>query len=180
MALLNKTLSEREKAALYYHYFAGCNDWPLLFRIADNAPFNDLLKDSKNLSDYASKWKRSEKVITFLRQLQTQEIIKEHQKREEIEKDLQTAAESERTEKEPERKKTKFVDYTNPDNQRHKLNELINDASDPGEALDALKVIISGQRDDRQAAREQKQVRAYLPITCESCPLYQKAKARKG
>lgn len=171
MALYNRTLTEREKAALYYHFFAGCNDWPLLFRIADNTPFDDKLKDSKNLSDYASKWKRSEKVITFLRNLQTETTIKEYQKRQEIEKDF---GESVRTEDEQKRGKAAFVDYSNPENQRKKLNELVNSANDPGEALDALKVIISGQKDDRQAAREQKQVRAYLPLTCQDCPLYQK------
>ncbi len=73
-----------------------------------------------------------------------------------------------------------YVDYTNPDNQRRKLNELVNTASDSGEALDALKVIMSGQKADREAAREQKQVRTYLPLTCDACPLYAKAREKSG
>ena len=85
---------------------------------------------------------------------------------------------SDRSENEPEKAPAKFVDYSDPANQRRKLNELVNKASDPGEALDALKVIISGQRDDKQAAKERRQVAAYLPICCNDCPLYQKARKK--
>ena len=83
-----------------------------------------------------------------------------------------------RTEKAPVLKNSKFVDYSSPAAQRAKLNELINTASDPGEALDALKVIIQGQRADREAAKEGRVNRVYLPLTCDSCPMYQKARKR--
>ena len=69
----------------------------------------------------------------------------------------------------------KGVDYSNPLNQMQKLNELVNSSEDVGETLDALKVIISTQKADRESAREGKQVKAYLPMTCTNCPLYNKA-----
>ena len=85
-----------------------------------------------------------------------------------------------RNESDAGRKGARIIDYTNPENQTRKLNELINTASDAGEALDALKVIIQGQKADRDAAREQKTVRAYLPVMCSGCPLYEKAAAKGG
>ena len=83
-----------------------------------------------------------------------------------------------RTSDEAARKGARIIDYTNPENQTRKLNELINTASDAGEALDALKVIIQGQKADRDAAKEGKTVRAYLPVMCSGCPLYEKAAAK--
>jgi len=70
------------------------------------------------------------------------------------------------------------VDYTNPKNQADKLNELINTADDPSEALDALKVIISSQRADKESAKQGRQVRTYIPINCTDCPLYQGVKEK--
>ena len=83
------------------------------------------------------------------------------------------------TEKPPILKSSNFVDYSSPAAQQAKLNELVNTADDPGEALDALKVIIQAQKADREAAREGRTVRAYLPQACTDCPMYQKAR-KKG
>lgn len=71
-----------------------------------------------------------------------------------------------------------MVDYSDPKAQRQKLNELVNNAEDSKEALDALKTIIASQRDDREGAKAQKSVTAYLPMTCKECPLYEKALKR--
>ena len=169
MALLGKILTEREKAAIYYHVYGGCEDWRLLYCIAYDAPVEIPEKDNY-LFDKCSKWKRSPKVQNFLNQIRDQKAVKENRIKEAAA--LDAIRDGECVRKEKTRNNSVLVDYSNPENQRKKLNELVNSASDPGEALDALKVIISGQRDDRQAAKEQRQVRAYLPITCESCPLY--------
>lgn len=181
MPLLGKTLSDREKVALFYHVWGGCDDWTKLFFVADSAAYGQAEKDIKYLSDYVSKWKRSEKVKKYVDQLRAEKSVKEFKQREEIKNELReemTGGDSERKNGQPARRVAGFVDYTNPDNQRQKLNELINGASDPGEALDALKVIIAGQRDDKQAAKEQRQVRAYLPQQCQECPLYQRARKK--
>ena len=173
MGIINNTLTEREKAALYYHIFTGCKDWKTLYLIAIDAAQSDAQKDNKYLSAFASRWKNTQKVQNFITETRDRLAIEENKKRERWENERR---ESERKETERGTGHTSAVDYTNPENQRKKLNELVNNASDPGEALDALKVIISGQRDDKQAAREQKQVRAYLPLSCQDCPLYKKSK----
>jgi hypothetical protein len=74
--------------------------------------------------------------------------------------------------------KRRTVDYLNPENQAAKLNELVNRADSTGETLDALKVIIATQKADRDAARDGKQVKCYVPISCDSCPLYEKARKK--
>lgn len=72
-----------------------------------------------------------------------------------------------------------FVDYSNPAAQLNKLNELVNTAADSGEALDALKVLLSRQNDLAPEKRTEKRVRAYLPISCTECPLYLRAKTER-
>lgn len=72
-----------------------------------------------------------------------------------------------------------LIDYSDPANRKRLYNEVIRDAKgDPKTRLDAAKVFEQIQRDDKQAAREQKQVRAYLPLTCHDCPLYEAAKKK--
>lgn len=162
--------TDKEKAAIFYHVYGGMQDWQTLFAITLDRPL-EASREDKYLPEKASRWKRSEKIQTYLKQVQDARAVKEAREKEEI---LRQAEENVRKKIERETGRKILVDYGDPANQRRKLNELINDASDPGEALDALKVIISGQKDDRQAAREQKQVRAYLPLTCADCPLYRK------
>ncbi len=180
MPIVNQTLTEREKAAIYYHVFGGCNDWRLLYAIADNT--GDGTPDPKNTgNNYPSRWKHSPKVARVLDEaqharmklIQAAEEKGRQQGREEL-------LDNVRTESGNASKNARIIDYTNPENQTRKLNELINTASDAGEALDALKVIIQGQKADRDAAREQKTVRAYLPVTCSGCPLYEKAAGKGG
>ena len=179
MGILNKNLSEREKAALYMHVYGGVNKWTDLYIIASDKDLQTVEND-KYTHIQASKWKASKKVQEFLEFLKLSKYKAIEAEREKGREEERTngGGDFERSENAPEGKKSGFVDYSDPANQKRKLNELINKASDPGEALDALKVIISGQRDDKQAAKERRQVAAYLPICCNECPLYQKARKK--
>lgn len=179
MALLNKKLTDRERAAIYLHIFAGVTDWRLLYAIADNGPTKapELIDRS-----HASKWKNTAKIQDLLRTVTAEKsaIIAdgiERAKAAAADDDKGAASDSVRTNSPAKNQPSKFVDYSSPAAQQAKLNELVNTASDPGEALDALKVIIQGQKADREAAKEGRVQRVYLPISCDSCPLY--AKARK-
>lgn len=176
MGIVNKKFTEREKAALYMHVFGGVTNWTELYKIASDKSTEDVEND-KLPNVQASRWKATKKVQEFVEKLQREKYKLLEAERQKIRAEFERG-ESERPENAPEGKKSVFVDYSDPANQKRKLNELINKASDPGEALDALKVIISGQRDDKQAAKERRQVAAYLPICCNDCPLYQKARKR--
>ena len=84
---------------------------------------------------------------------------------------------NERTQTAPKQKRG-TIDYLNPENQAAKLNELVNRADSTGETLDALKVIIATQKADRDAARDGRQVKCYVPMSCDICPLYEKAQKK--
>ena len=176
MALLNKKLTPAEIAAIHFHVYGNCQDWIHLYAIADGIKEKDL--ESINRST-VYKWKNSLKIVELIRDL-------ERKKQDTLERAVNNALEqikgdeggSVRSDIENGPKRTKTVDYTDPSNQARKLNELVNTATDPGEALDALKVIMQAQKSDREAAREQKTVRAYLPLTCSECPFLEKARKR--
>ena len=72
----------------------------------------------------------------------------------------------------------KYTDFSKPENQFRKLNELVNTATDSAETLDALKVIMSAQKADREAARDGKVVKCYIPMSCKDCKLYEKARKK--
>lgn len=176
MALTKKALSEREKSAIYYHVFGGVDDWDLLYMIADDNKLN-ADKDRKYFHQIVSTWKRSDKVQNFIKELRERQIDQIGEIRQRIrEEEKNKLFESIDTNNTPDDPGAKIIDYTNPDSQRRKLNLLINQAKDNDEALDALKVMIQTQKDDKQAAREQKQQRIYLPLSCSSCPLYELSK----
>lgn len=175
MALINKRITDREIAAIYLHVFGGVDDWKVLYAIADDGPGKAPETIDRSL---VSRWKGTAKIQGLLEKV-TREKILQLNEAEKAGAEKATAAEgSVRTENGVNLKNSKFVDYSSPAAQRAKLNELINTASDPGEALDALKVIIQGQRADREAAKEGRVNRVYLPLTCDSCPMYQKARKR--
>ena len=169
-----KYITEREKAAINYYLYAGVEDWSILYLIGSDRSTEDNMKD-KYLSDKASNWKRSARIQEYLKTAIKRKALEEADREREIEK---RARESERRQIDAEKGRSSFVDYSDPRNQIRKLNEIINEATDPGEALDAIKVVRAGQKDDQQAAREGKQVRAYLPQTCNNCILYQRAAKR--
>lgn len=176
-SLATPILTDREKAAVRLHVYGQVEDWRLLYVIAGGTEGNT----PKTTTYYVSRWKRSVKVQAEI-DAQRREKYADDQRlkerlREEIEEE-QEKRESSGGSEPPKKAARRAIDYTDPRNQREKLNQLVNEAEDAGEALDALKVIISGQRDDRQAAKEGKQVRAYLPMNCKDCPLYQKQRQK--
>ena len=72
---------------------------------------------------------------------------------------------------------TGMIDYSNPKNRQRLYNEVIaRSKDDPKTQLDAAKMFEQIQKDDREAAKVLKQSRVYLPLRCESCALYVKAK----
>ena len=170
MALINKRLTPGEIAAVYYHVFGGCQDWTLLYAIADGIKDKQVYDINRNT---VSKWKGMDKITGLIQQLTAEKVRTEKATADKGEEN------SVRTEKAPVLKNSKFVDYSSPAAQQAKLNELVNTADDPGEALDALKVIIQSQKADRDAAKEGRVQRVYLPVSCTDCPLYLKAR-KKG
>ena len=178
MSLQGREITEREKAAIYYHIFSGVDDWKQIYKIADAA--TDGNAEIKSLDIYISRWKNSTKVkrcIEEVRQKFSTRLAEERIKgREDI---LNNPGESEGIQDVKPTTTAKRIDYSDPKNRQKLYNEVIANAKDdPKTQLDAAKMFEQIQKDDREAAKAQKQSRVYLPLRCESCPLYDKARKK--
>ena len=172
--MAKRELTKREKAILRLYVVTGEK---MQVKEAFTLAYDGGEKDIALLStipSLATRWMQSPRVVEFLETERAAERDRQAKERARIESAYQakTAAGSKRGPG-----SAAFVDYGRPENQMKKLNELINQADDPGEALDALKVVISRQEalapEKRTAASKH---RVYLPLRCETCPLYQKEK----
>ena len=176
-------LTAREKAAVFLNAAGIEDDWTELYLIAEDKPREEAQKN-KNLIIYVSRWKNSDKIKKALEEsrriLAARDLEQRRQGAEEEnrrqEKTQQDKRDSKQTAGEAGPRQYKQIDFYDPANQRTQINKIIQEASDdPKTQLDAIKAIQQTQRDDRQAARDQKQARFYLPVRCQSCPLYIKA-----
>ena len=180
--LQSAKLTEKEKAALFYNVFGGCEDWETLYLIATDKPIKEA-KKATYFSVYVSRWKHTPKVKDFADKLkQYKGVLLEDARREgknqasredntSIQNNESNQGGKERIQSEPLKPVSKVIDYTNPENQQRKLNELVNFAGDSKEALDALKTIIATQKDDKQAAKDQQIQRFYTPEKCSTCTI---------
>lgn len=167
-------MTDREKAAILALRMGIIPDPKTAFIAAHDSATKDV--PMKSINSYVSKWMHSDKVVQFNeyinRLLADRDADARQRGRDEAVKEIEKGEESNRTEN----RRKGLIDYSDPANRRQLYNEVIRDASDdPKTRLDAAKVFEQIQRDDKQAARDQRQVRAYLPLRCDSCPLYQKA-----
>lgn len=175
-------LTPREKSAIFALAGGIIPDWITCF-IAGHEKSTTDVQNQLGLKSNVSRWKHSNKVTKFYEECR--ERLNNYNQNETAPDnsnitDTNTGNNNTDSKHSKRGRKGGFIDYASPDNQTAKLNEIINTASNAGEALDALKVIISTQRADRDGAKEQKQVRAYLPKNCSSCLFYAKAKEKQG
>lgn len=178
-------ITNREKAAVLLAAAGLVDDWTELYFIAEDKSRKDA-ESVQFVAASVSRWKNSDKIKKCLaeytklladREADARTEGRDEERRKETER--RRTEENERTERDAGKPFAAAVDYYDPTNQRKQINRIIQEASDdPKTQLDAIKAIQQTQRDDRQAARDQKQVKSYLPLRCLSCPLY--AKARKN
>ena len=170
-------LTDREKAALLYLATGFIKTWKQAYIIGHDKPA-EIVAAGTGIDTSAGRWKNNPAVQEQFRIFQNYLHERDEYYLNAGRGEIDTDNDGENVHPDGLTRRG-FVDYQNPVNQSRKLNEIINGASDPGEALDALKVIISSQKADRDAAKDSKTVRSYVPITCPECPLYQRA-AEKG
>ena len=183
---VNTPLTEREKCAIFAYKYGILPDLKTAYLCADEKTTKELL-NQVGLKSRVSAWSNSEKFKQYAeyctRLIADKESNAVKRGKDEILQELQRGenprGESESPKTQPAKAVTNSVDYSDPANQMRKLNDLVNTADDSGEALDALKVIISTQKADKEAARERKTVVFFTPVKCLDCQMYQKAKARQ-
>ena len=185
--------TEREKIALFALAAGIIPDTKTAYILSQDTPVDEA-RDLSAASSTASRWKTRDEITKvyeeyaryFADRDAKNRAIGRDEERARMEQESNRDDRSDTEQRAGGNVRTKgrdnplFVDYSNPVNQSRKLNEIINKAGDAGEALDALKVIISTQRADRDAAKDNKIVRAYLPHNCHACPLYQTAREKGG
>ena len=181
-----KHITERENAVLFALALGVIDSWPKAYILANQRPEEEIAKQTA-LKSTVSRWKQHPEIVKAYNNAVAilkarADKIREEAQRAKIQDSGEetTSGDYVRTESKPGRKVAGSVDYTNPAEQARKLNELVNTATDPGEALDALKVIIASQKADRESAREGKRVVFYTPLRCKDCPLYEKAQAKRA
>lgn len=179
-SLLSKTLTAAEKAALFWAIFEGERDWKVIYQAAAGMTEEEMNANKATvMASYISRWKATSKVKNEIQRLKLfKENYIKHIQQQAYEEGRRTAflEAGAANDEELMRKVKGQVDYTDPQMQKEKLNEIINSARDSGEALDALKVIISGQKNDQEAAKNNKVQRFYTPLQCRDCPLYNEKK----
>lgn len=182
------TVTNRERAALAALVLGIVDDWRECYIIGADRSREDFERlASKNAP--VSRWKKAARVVKAYEEIQKMIAGRLADARREgydkaVEELSRQADEEQRNSGVNADGKTggrfALIDYSDPNNRKRLYNEVIRDAkSDPKTRLDAAKVFEQIQRDDKQAAREQKQVRAYLPLNCSDCPLYQKAREKR-
>ena len=178
MAGKQAEITTREKAAVIYHIVTG-EPWTECYKIASRESF-EKINNSKYLSRYSTSWKQSHKIQVYAEEIAA---ILDNKRKKEINEAIEKEARKrgEESEHNQNRKKndSDIIDYSDPKNRQRLYNEIIATAKDdPKTRLDAAKVFEQVQRDDREAAKAQKQSRVYLPLTCYDCPLYNKARKK--
>lgn len=160
-------ISEREQAVIRYAIAYAITDKTLLYRLAYDGSRADLEKVNNISNGIASRWFNTQKIQAFY---QTELAAWNDRRTKE-----KAAIAAEAVARKEQQAHDGLIDYSSPKAQVAKLNELVNTATDPGEALDALKVMIARQGDlapEKKTEGNQQQVqRFYTPITCGSCPI---------
>ena len=166
---LVEELSPREKAAVIYGLLYNPDATQIaLWEIAVDYKSDGATETTRKA--YASRWFNSAPIVIFRNQFMAQ-----------YEKDMKQKIDAALS-VQKEQLMLKFgqidpddIDYTKPDAQRKLLNHIINSSDESKEKLDALKAVISMQKDDREAARDNKIQRFYMPLKCMECPLHARA-----
>lgn len=154
------------QAAIYLHVYGNCNDWKQLYIIAVGFErFNKLSDNSK--IQYVSKWKNSELVLFCIDELKKRKYLDEQNQ---IKKAIQDS----------ETETTKSKDITNflsLDEFLQYANEQANSITDEKERRAWVEMIGKYMNFKGSDEGETEQIKAYLPVQCYNCAIYNRCKS---
>ncbi len=170
---LVEELSPREKAAIIYGLIYNPEATQLaLWEMAVDYKSEGAADATKK--GYASRWFNSAPIVIFREQ-----FLAQYEKVTQQKIDAALAVQKEQLMLKFGQIDPDEIDYTKPDAQKKLLNHIINSSDEGKEKLDALKAVISMQKDDREAARDNKVQRFYMPLKCTECPLHARAEKNR-
>ena len=164
-----KEITMREKAAIALYLMDDKISPSDLFIVASDKSTQDVGR-MKYLASSATHWFQQNRVQEYLRTQQLRQEDKRSQERSRIAAEMQSQGHNSP-------QPTGRIDYSDPKNRQRLYNDVIaRSGDDPKTQLDAAKMFEQIQKDDREAAKAQRQASVYLPLTCSKCNLYLKAK----
>lgn len=168
-------LTHEQRAAIYYHIFAGCDDWAVLFQIAEGKTrYNKLTDKSKRQT--VSKYRRDPKILEAIQEVKYYQKTQEEKKRQETISSWITENENSET-GERVNEKTNFLDR---DEFLKFLNDRANKITDDKLRNDILKMLSDNLRYKDSDNNEVQEIqRFYTPMNCENCEIYNKCKGCK-
>lgn len=165
-------LTPQQQAAIYYHVVANCNDWAILFQIAEGKKrYENLTELSKSRT--VSKFKNSDAIQQSIQELKYILSLKEKQIRE----DERTKRETETTEGTTVGKFNEKTNFLDRDEFLQFLNTRANQITDDKLRNDILKMLSDNLRYKDTERDENNEIqRFYTPMVCENCQIYNKCK----
>ena len=168
-------LTRAEKAALYFQIIERCDDWKQVYSIAIGEDrFNKLTDKTKNTN--TSRWKVSHRI-----QKAREEIERNFNARDEDlkRKAVEAAAngETEGPAKKAVSMSSEDINFLDPDQFLQFANQQANTITDEKERRAYLEMIAKLMNYKDKDSEEQEQIKAYLPVNCESCELYRRCKS---
>ena len=164
-----ENLTDREKAAVIMHVFAGESNRQILFAVADEK--NRINKiTSSSYKTIASNWFKSHKIQTAIKYYQDQkqqydsEIIKKYLLENQTE-------ETEQQKKVEPINPTEDVNFLDPESFLQFANQKANEITDEKERRAYLEMIAKLMNYKDKEEGETEVLRAYLPLQCYSCEL---------
>jgi hypothetical protein len=164
----NLDLTENEKAAVYYHVFAGCKNRDTLLRIAYGPDHvNGLaLSTAKTKSNYWFNSFKIQKYIETIQEVKNNMIASGLLISEPVEGDQTEQKEGQKAE---------FLNLLDRDVFLDEINKRANKVTEEKEKREYLKMISDNLRyKDSENGENNDIQRFYMPILCQDCPLYQK------
>lgn len=170
-----KDLTPTQQAAIYYHVYSGCNDWKILYQIAEGEDrYNKLTDSSKR--ETVSRFKRSDKIQQGIQELIYIKGIQEKENTERIKRELITEAHNSQN---PENLNN-FVNFLNPDEFLKFASQKANEIQDEKDRREYLKMI-ANLMNYKDSDREETEIqRFYTPVNCLECEIYKKCGSCSG
>ena len=162
-------ITDQEKAAIYYHIFANCQDRHILYRIAaGETKYNKLTDSSKKVT--VNRWFNLPRIQEFIKLT----IYEQQRQKEILTEKIKNSVDTEASQREPEKLDRDNVNFLDRDQFLEYLNKKANSQTDEKLQNETLKMLSDNLR-YKEGDQENSEIqRFYVPILCENCKIYQK------
>lgn len=166
-----REISLQERAAIYYHITAHCDDWYQLYRIAKGDEALNKLNSDEVRAATVSRWKKSEAIQNALKEIRCILDMEHREIAEQAVEDYKN---------QPDDAELSEVDFLDRDEFLQYLNRQANRIHDEKIKNDYLKMISDNLRfkdAEKVSENEDEKIKAYLPIQCGECECYKRCAA---